>query len=124
MVKRLVNALQEGAIAFDTCEENGIGEVVPVRQGHGVLVEVPDDLTGLVLAHPEPQGQEILDRVRPATANSGRQHADDAAPGRLELGGADGEARFHPPGLQRSCESQEEDGHQTRSSRPTRGSTT
>ena len=102
-----------------------------MRQGHGVLavegarrVEVPDDSTGLVLAHPEPQGQEILDRVRPTTADSGRQHADDAAPGRLELGGADGEARFHPPGLQRSCESQEEDGHQARSSRLARGATT
>ena len=106
MVERLVNALQEGTITFDTCEEDGVGEVVPVRQGHRFLavkracrVEVPDDSTGLVLAHPEPQGQEVLDRVRPATADCGRQHADDAAPGRRELGGADGEARFHPPGL-------------------------
>ena len=131
MVKRLVNALQKGAITFDTCEENGVGEVVPIRQRHRFLavkracrVEVPDDPTGLVLAHPEPQGQEILDRIRPATADCGRQHADDAAPGRRKLGGTDSEARLHPPGLQRSCESQEEDGHQIRSSPLTRGATT
>ena len=130
MLKRLVDSFQKGPIAFDTGEENGIGEVVPVRQGHGFLavegacrVEVPDDSTGLVLAHPEPQGQEVLDRVRPATTDSGRHHADDAAPGRRELSRTDGEARSHPPGLQGSCDSQEEDGHQPRSSRFIRGAT-
>ena len=112
-------------------EEDGVGEVVPVRQGHGRLaiegpgrVEVPDDPAGLVLAHPEAQGQQVLDRVRPASADGGCQHADNAALGGGELGGPDGEARFHPPGLQGSCESQEEDGHQARSSRLARGATT
>ena len=86
MLKRLVDSFQKGPIAFDTGEENGIGEVVPVRQGHGVLavegarrVEIPEELAGLVDTRRDSQTCKVFDWVASASSLSSREKTNYSA---------------------------------------------
>src|SRR5690606_3104031 len=105
----VAQAGEEGRVAFEGSDEDGVGEVEPLaerhgRTGHGVVggVEVADAAAGVVDADAEPEGGQGGEAgiVTAFDAGGCGEQADDTALGRGGLGGAAGEAGGGPPGRQ------------------------
>lgn len=106
MAQGVVDAVEQGALAFDGGEVDGVGEVVAVGQwqrlpagaavafGAGALrgLEVAYQAAGLVDPHPEPQVEQVLERVAATAALGGGDQSEDTAFGGGVFGVAADEA--------------------------------
>ena len=119
-----MDALQEGAVGFDSRDEDRVGEVVPVGERQRLdgsvflgrlpllgRLEIADQLPRLVGAHPVVELHEILDGVDPMPSLGCGNQADHSALRRLLPRIPLHEAARITPGLQWSGQPQEQNGH-------------